>query len=196
MSALLDIPFHKFTDFIPPPLKIDPLDFFKEIEYKNTDFMIYPLESMNQDLIYFLNHHSIKCTGFICWRWSFSRTDIPLHTDGNYFIEKRRHCGINWCYSPDTYVKFFDPQNGIPYLKEIKGTDYGDKWYHTTLWKFDGEARTLVDWEDEGPVIFNTQIPHLVYRKNGDIQHRKSIALKLGDEIYDTLVKKLEYLIK
>lgn len=195
MSTLIDIPFHKFNIDIPNPTKTNPYEFCNSVEYKNTDFMIFSLEDMNPELVYFLNHHAIECTGFISWRWSFSRKDIPLHTDGNYFIEKRRHCGINWCYSSNTYVKFFDPSNGTPYLKDIQGSDYGDKWYHTTLWKFDGEPKTLIDWEGEGPVVFNTQVPHRVFRKNPNIKHRRSIALKLGDETYGTLIKKLEYLI-
>jgi hypothetical protein len=196
MSLTFDIPFQHVEINISEPLIKGADQFFNEVEYKNTDYLLFSKELINPDLLYFLDHHSIICSGFAAWRWTFERNDLPLHTDGNYFIEKRRYCGINWSFSPDTYVKFFKTDNGTPHLKEIKGRNQTDTWYYTTLWSFDGDPEVMAEWHGSGPVIFNTQIPHIVCRKSPEVKHRRSIVLQLNDEVYETLNEKLRYLLR
>lgn len=180
--------------FVPLKISINPLR-YDLIEYlkdwpNSTQNKILDNAYLNPELINFFKSLDISLReNFIFWFWNTQQNRYP-HTDGDWnsddHIIKKRQCGINWNFTRNSWVEFYEfPERG----HEIK---YFNDWDFSTVWK---EADKIIAvWQDESPVIFNPQIPHMV-KSHSLIKKRASITLRFYED-YDSLIYKLKNYIK
>jgi hypothetical protein len=172
------------------PIKIYPL---KEKNLKlyfhdwpeNQQWRLLGIENLNPELLDFFKKKNIEIReNFIFWSWNTKQDKNP-HTDGDWFsddvVVKKRRCGINWCFTPGTWVEFYSTEGLNPEFRYRKENDFSTAW--------PGADKVIATWKTKGPVIFNPQIPHDI--KSLDfINNRKSITLRFY-ETYESLREKL-----
>jgi hypothetical protein len=145
------------------------------------------IDDLNPNLLEFFKQHNVRLLDkWILIHWyDDHRLSVP-HTDGdrltNDLIKKRR-CGINWNFTPGTWVEFYDDKSAVPY---IRSEDIGN-----TFWK---NVDKIIDkWDTAGPVIFNPQIIHAV---RGTQEHGRRISCTLRFyETFESITEKLQNFI-
>ena len=90
-------------------------------------------------------------------------------------------CGINWNFTPKTRVEFYSTEGATPKFWYRSEYDFSTSWENTTK---------IIDvWDDEGPVLFNPQVPHDI---KGDVGVEKRLSMTLRfNETYESLRDKL-----
>jgi len=151
---------------------------------------LHSIDQLNPELLDFFKLTGINIREtFLLINWRVHRPR-PAHTDGNWFsgdkIVEKRQCGINWNFSPGTWVEFYSMENATPVYNPKGRID------DATIWP---DVYKIIDrWDSAGPIIFNPQVPH---RVNGlpDIKRRVSCTLRFV-ETFESLEKKLSEYIK
>jgi hypothetical protein len=151
---------------------------------------LHSIEYLNPKLVKFFEDRDVKLRDtFLMINWWVHRPRPP-HTDGNWFsddeIIAKRQCGINWNFTPGTWVEFYSMENAVPNFNPEGRIDDATTW---------SNASTVIDkWNTPGPVIFN---PQMIHRVNGfsHIQRRTSCTLRFK-ETYESLADKLFEYIK
>jgi hypothetical protein len=178
-------------------LAVDIFPFNQSVEFLlNNDWpenrmdKLHSIEHLNPDLISFFQDHGVKLRDtFLMINW-WTLRDRPPHTDGNWFsndkIIQKRQCGINWNFTPGTWVEFYSMDNATPNFDPKGRIDDATTWSNVT---------TIIDkWDTPGPVIFNPQIIHRV-KSFPHIERRASCTLRFG-ETYESLCDKLSKYLK
>jgi len=177
-------------------LKLDIFPFTHPVDHllntgwpENRMDKLHSIDFLNPELITFFRNHDVKLRDtFLLINW-WTLRNRPPHTDGNWFstdkIIKKRQCGINWNFTPGTWLEFYSMENAIPNFDPKGRIDDATTW---------SNANTVIDrWDSAGPVIFNPQIPHKV-KSLPHIQRRASCTLRF-EETYKSLCEKLsEYI--
>lgn len=151
---------------------------------------LHTIDHLNPDLVKFFADHDVNLRDtFLLINW-WTLRERPAHTDGDWFsddkIVKKRPCGINWNFTPDTWVEFYDTEGVTPFFNPKGRID------DATIWP---KASKVVDrWDTAGPIIFNPQIPHRV-RSLPSVPRRVSTTLRFV-ETYESLAEKLKEFIK
>lgn len=146
---------------------------------------MFDIALLNPELVNFFQSKDVKIReNFIMWHWNIPGPKWP-HTDGDWFSTghhvKKRLCGVNWNFSPGTYVEFYSTEGGNPEFS------YRGEYDFSTTWK---DTDKVIDvWDGQGPVIINPQIPHNVKGTDG-VKKRLSITLRFY-ETYESLMQKL-----
>jgi len=177
--------------FVPLNLKIFPLahdvsEYLKEWP-NDSQNKIYDISFLNPELILFFQNLKINLREtFIFWSWDTKKHRYP-HTDGNWFpdekIVAKRQCGINWNFTPNSWVEFYKFPDSLPEIKRFNDWDFASFWKDAT--------EIIAVWGgSENPIIFNPQIPHMV-RSHESVHRRTSITLRFH-ESYETLNEKLQ----
>lgn len=151
---------------------------------------LHNIEDLNPEILdLFQKNNVIIRNTFLIINWWVHRPR-PAHTDGNWFspdeIVAKRRCGINWNFTPGTWVEFYSMENAVPTFNPSGRIDDATTW---------SNANTIIDkWDTLGPVIFN---PQMIHRVNGFpyIQRRISCTLRF-EETYESLSDKLSIYIK
>jgi hypothetical protein len=178
-------------------LNLDIFPFTHPVKYLlNNDWpqgrmdKLHSTEYINPVLIKFFQDHKVKLRDtFLMINW-WTQRPRPPHTDGNWFssdgIIVKRQCGINWNFTPGTWVEFYSMDNAIPDFNPKGRIDDATTW---------SNVDTIIDkWDTTGPVIFNPQIIHKV-NSFPYIQRRVSCTLRF-EETYKSLADKLSRYIK
>jgi hypothetical protein len=150
----------------------------------------HSIDDLNPQLINFFKSNGVKLIDkWLLVHW-WDDKEAQVHTDENNdkkwlsngkLIE--RQCGINWNFTPGTWVEFYDSENLTPYKRE---QDLTNTFYL-------GETKIIDRWDTLGPVIFNPQIPHAV---RGTKTAGRRIACTLNfNETFDSIVTKLRKFI-
>jgi hypothetical protein len=177
-------PFYKINLPIDNPLNLSVDELYGRSNFIDTGMALMPVEYLNKELVEIFEDIAVKIKDFVVWNWSKTKNH-PIHTDGDYSSNTRKRlCGINWNFTPTTSVKFFDKENGKPYLRKTSEIDF------STSWVFTGPPRVIFEWDGPGPVIFNPQIPHQICYNDADTLFRRSITLRF-QETYLSLYDKL-----
>jgi hypothetical protein len=151
---------------------------------------LHSINELNPELLVFFKDNNVEIRDtFLLINWWVHRPR-PAHTDGNWFsrdeVIAKRQCGINWSFTPGSWVDFYSTENATPYFDPKGRIDDATTWPNVK----DIVAR----WETPGPVIFNPQIPHRV-NSLPNIPRRVSCTLRFV-ETYESLVSKLsKYII-
>ena len=167
------------------PIKIYP--FIKPVEellvssgQKRMDNLL-DSSLLNPDLLDYFKERDIRIReNFIFWNWKLPSPGNP-HTDGDWRLNavRKRLCGINWNFTPGSWVEFYSTEGATPEFIDRGGHDFSTNWKNAT--------KVIDVWNDEGPVLFNPQIPHNV---KGSISNRVSVTLRFN-ETYEDLRAKL-----
>jgi hypothetical protein len=169
------------------PINIYP--FIKPVEELLADWpkkrmdKLFDISLVNPELLDYFAQRYIKIReNFILWHWNLPGPIHP-HTDGDWKstdeIVKKRLCGINWNFTPGSCVEFYSTEGATPEFYHRGEYDF------STTWK---NATKVIDvWDDEGPVLFNPQIPHNI---KGPGRNRLSVTLRFY-ETYESLRAKL-----
>lgn len=178
-------------------LDIDLFPFSRPVDYLlNNDWpenrmdKLHSIDYLNPELIECFQENDVKLRNtFLMINW-WTLKDRPAHTDGNWFsndkIISKRQCGINWNFTPGTWVEFYSMENAVPCFNPNGSIDDATTWSNTN---------TIIDkWDTPGPVIFNPQIIHRV-NSLPFIQRRVSCTLRF-EETYESLIQKLSKYIK
>jgi len=144
---------------------------------------LHGIEDLNPELIKFFDENKVKLRkSWILIYWWDDRF-APPHTDGDWFsddIIKKRRCGINWNFTPGTWVEFYDSTTLTPYKRPQDLLN--------TFWL--GTSNIIDKWDTTGPVIFNSQIIHAV-RGMDTAGRRISCTLRFY-ETFESLTEKLK----
>lgn len=167
-----------------PPLIGDPFDYTKDWPNGRQD-KLYDKQFLNPELLSFFDSKGIRIReNFIVWWWHTKVARYP-HTDGDWFspeeLVKRRPCGLNWNFSPNTWVEFYSTDGATPEV------DFRSEYDFSTTWK--GITTEVTRWDSPGPVVFNPQVPHMIKSGPG-IFKRLSMTLRFY-ETYESLIEKL-----
>jgi hypothetical protein len=181
---MLSNPFYEINLPISDPLNLEVDELYKKAKFIHTGMAIMSKEYLKVELIETLAFANIDLKDFVVWNWDKTK-NYRVHTDGDYFSDKKRLCGINWNFTPTTSVKFFDSENGRPFSRGTSEIDF------STYWLFQGDPRVISEWSGFGPVIFNPQIPHQVSFNDYDTRFRRSITLRFR-ETFSSLYEKLK----
>lgn len=177
-------PFHEIDLPISGPLNLEVDDLYKKTNFIHTGMAIMSKEYINIDLIELLTSADIDLIDFVVWNWDRTK-NYSVHTDGDYFSDNKRLCGMNWNFTPTTSVKFFDSENGKPFFRKTSAIDFSTKWL------FQSDPRVISEWSGSGPVIFNPQIPHQISFNDNETRFRRSITLRFR-ETFLSLYEKLK----
>ena len=175
---------YQHIDITIPPLIGDPFDYIKEWPKGRQDKM-YDKAFINPELLTFFESKNIRIReNFIVWWWHTKQARYP-HTDGDWFSKdeavKKRPCGINWNFTPNTWVEFYDTEGADPEV------DFRSEYDFSTTWT---NVNKVIDkWETPGPVIFNPQVPHMI-KSGAGVFKRLSMTLRFY-ETYESLIEKL-----
>lgn len=145
------------------------------------------INDLSLELINFFHNNNVKLMrDWILIHWYDDKPSIP-HTDGEWFSSdpsKKRLCGINWNFTPGTWVEFYDSQHAVAYKRHQD--------YTNVFWKNIGDI--IAKWDTAGPAIINAQIPHAV---RGTEIHGRRISCSLNFlETYESITNKLGKYIK
>lgn len=145
------------------------------------------ITDLNSELVDFFQDNNVRVADdWLLIHWYNDKKSIP-HTDGDWFsdeLTKKRQCGINWNFTPGTWVEFYDSNEGIPYKR------YQD--HRLTFWKNIGDI--IARWDSSGPAIVNTQKVHAV---RGTETYGRRISCTLNfSETYESITDKLKKYIK
>lgn len=178
-------------------LKVDIFPFKHSVDYllsndwpENRMDKLHSIDYLNPELINFFLENNVKLRDtFLLINW-WTLKDRPPHTDGNWFstdkIIQKRQCGINWNFTPGTWVEFYSSENATPAFDPKGRIDDATTW---------PDANIIIDkWTTFGPVIFNPQIIHKV-KSLPHIERRTSCTLRF-EETYESLCEKLSKYIK
>jgi hypothetical protein len=182
------LPFYRLNATVPEPFSKDLDLIYKKLKFISGQFEVKEVDILSSALLLFFNQRKIKVLSCVLWRWDLENYH-DIHTDGNYFSDIKRSCGINWNFSPSTSVKFYSEDNGRPQLKN------GNQENFSTSWIYDSEPPCTHEWTGEGPVLFNPQVPHRIHKIHDSEKIRESLTLRL-DESYESLYLKLQDLIE
>lgn len=170
-------------------LPIDIYPFIKPVEELLVDWpekrmdKLFDITLINPELLDYFKQRDIKIReNFILWHWNLPGPFHP-HTDGdwrsNEEVVRKRLCGINWNFTPGSWVEFYSTEGASPEFY------YRGEYDFSTTWR---NATKVIDvWDDEGPVLFNPQVPHNV---KGTRKNRISVTLRFY-ETYESLKEKL-----
>lgn len=168
-----------------------PVEFLLNHEWpENRMDKLHSTDYLNPNLKEFFQDHQIKLRDtFLLINW-WTLRPRPPHTDGNWFsgdkVVGKRQCGINWNFTPGTWVEFYSKENAIPNWNPKGRIDDATTW---------SNANTIIDkWDSPGPIIFNPQVIHRV-NSLPHIQRRASCTLRF-EETYESLSDKLSKYIK
>jgi len=176
--------------FIKLPISIYPLikdahSFLEDWPEKRMDKLL-DISFINPELLEYFKSRNISIReSFILWHWHISQKNRLPHTDGDWFGKenhvKKRLCGINWNFTPKTRVEFYSTEGATPKFWYRSEYDFSTSWENTTK---------IIDvWDDEGPVLFNPQVPHDI---KGDVGVEKRLSMTLRfNETYESLRDKL-----
>jgi hypothetical protein len=167
-----------------PPLIGDPFDYTKDWPKGRQD-KLYDKQFLNPALLSFFESKGIRIReNFIVWWWHTKVARYP-HTDGDWFspeeLVKRRPCGLNWNFSPNTWVEFYSIEGATP------KADFRSEYDFSTTWT--GITKEVTRWDTSGPVVFNPQVPHMIKSGPG-VFKRLSMTLRFY-ETYESLISKL-----
>jgi len=176
-------------------LKIFPFNhsiesLFKDNWPENRMDKLFSIDYLNPTLVDFFRDHRVALRdNFLLINWWTLRSRPP-HTDGNWFsddkIVAKRQCGINWNFTPGTWVEFYSMENATPRFNPKGRIDDATTWEN---------AEVVIDkWDSPGPVIFNPQMIHRV-KSFPYIERRQSCTLRF-EETYESLIEKLSDYIK
>ena len=168
-----------------------PVDYLLNNDWpENRMDKLHSTEYLNPELIQCFQENNVKLRNtFLMINW-WTLRPRPPHTDGNWFsddgVVAKRQCGINWNFTPGTWVEFYSEENATPKFDPKGRID------DATVWP---DAKTVIDkWDTPGPVIFNPQIIHRV-KSFPHIQRRVACTLRF-DETFESLGEKLSKYIK
>ena len=166
-----------------PPLLGNPLDYTKDWPKGRQD-KLCDKNLLNPDLLVFFQNKNIRIQEkFILWWWNTKVSRLP-HTDGDWFSKeetvKKRPCGINWNFTPNTWVEFYSTEGATPVVDFRNDYDFSTSWENISV--------VIDKWNSAGPVIFNPQIPHMIKSGPG-VFKRLSMTLRFY-ETYESLVEK------
>lgn len=166
------------------PLVNQPEFYFKDWPYPRRD-MPLDITHLNPELLKYFEEKQVHIGhNFLLWHWKVQEHHVP-HTDGDWQLigadRRKRLSGINWNFTPDTWVEFFSFDGMTPKLIHKNKDDFSTHW--------EGTPTQIDKWEGAGPVIFNPQMLHRVAAKK-NVWRRVSMTLKFH-ESYEELVEKL-----
>lgn len=146
---------------------------------------MFDYKLLNPELLDFFKSKDVKIReNFLMWHWNVPGPKWP-HTDGDWFSEnqhiRKRLCGVNWNFTPGSYVEFYSIEGGKPVFSNRGEYDFSTTWENTD--------KVIDVWASEGPVIINPQVPHNVKGVKG-ITKRLSITLRFY-ETYESILRKL-----
>jgi hypothetical protein len=148
------------------------------------------VDDLNPELIQFFKSNDVKLINQWLLIYWWDDKEAPIHTDGNNdrsWVTNgnlvKRECGINWNFTPGTWVEFYDSENLTPYKRN---QDLANIFYS-------GEPKVIDKWDSMGPVIINPQIPHTV---RGTKNFRRRMACTLSfNETFESIISKLQKFI-
>jgi hypothetical protein len=177
-------PFYQIDIGIEYPFDLCLEEIYNFADHNNSQDFILANTFLKKELIDILLKSNIKIKDSVLWKWSCSYSDY-IHTDGNYFTKNKRLCGLNYNFSTETSVLFFDKYLGTPILNKRKENDF------STQWSFNQEPSIVSEWKGPGPTIINPQIPHSVHFNNCNV-HRRSLTMRFSNESFNSLYFKLK----
>lgn len=176
-------PFYDINLPVDGPLNITVDELYERANFIHTGMALMPIDYLNPKLVDILVRSNIKLKDFVCWNWD-KKIEYRVHTDGNYFSDKKRLCGMNWNFTEGTSVKFFSTETGEPVFRKSSEIDF------STYWVFENKS-AVSEWSSAGPVIINTQVPHQISFNVDGVNFRRSITLRF-QETFETLYFKLK----
>jgi hypothetical protein len=179
-------PFYNINIGVEYPFDLSLEEIYNFADHSKNQIFILSNTFLKKELIDVLLKSNIKVKDSVLWNWSPTYNNY-IHTDGHYFTENRRSCGLNYNFSNETSVRFFDEHSGMP-AGPLRKTE--DNFY--TQWSFNQEPSILSEWKGPGPVIINPQIPHSVHFNNCNV-HRRSLTMRFSDESFNSLYFKLKF---
>lgn len=166
------------------PLRWPIEEYMRDWPEKRMDKM-FDVSWLNPQLLEFFHRKDVQIReNFLMWHWHVPGPKWP-HTDGDWFSPhhhvRKRLCGVNWNFTPGSYVEFYSTEGGEPVFSNRGVNDFSTTWTKTD---------NVIDvWDGWGPVLFNPQIPHNVKGIEG-VTRRLSITLRFY-ETYESMMRKL-----